>query len=25
VRTTLERYFDDRRVGRFGLHCADIG
>ncbi|MEQ1806280.1 MAG: NUDIX hydrolase [Burkholderiaceae bacterium] len=25
VRETLERYFDDRRRGRFELHCADIG
>lgn len=24
VRTTLERYFSDRRAGRFGLHCVDI-
>jgi len=24
VRTTLERYFVDRRAGRFGLHCVDI-
>ncbi len=24
VRTTLERYFADRRAGRFGLHCVDI-
>jgi ADP-ribose pyrophosphatase YjhB (NUDIX family) len=25
VRETLERYFADRRRGRFELHCADIG
>ena len=25
VRETLRRYFDDRRRGAFGLHCADIG
>jgi hypothetical protein len=25
VRETLQRYFADRRSGRFGLHCADIG
>lgn len=25
VRETLRRYFDDRRTGQFGLHCADIG
>jgi ADP-ribose pyrophosphatase YjhB (NUDIX family) len=25
VRTTLERFFADRRAGRFGVHCADIG
>ena len=25
VRTTLERYFEDRRKGSFGIHCADIG
>jgi ADP-ribose pyrophosphatase YjhB (NUDIX family) len=24
VRVTLERYFDDRRRGEFGLHCTDI-
>lgn len=24
VRTTLERYFADRREGRFGLHCVDF-
>jgi ADP-ribose pyrophosphatase YjhB (NUDIX family) len=24
VRETLERYFADRRLGRFGVHCADI-
>lgn len=24
VRVTLERYFADRRSGRFGMHCADI-
>ena len=25
VRVTLERYFEDRARGQFGLHCADIG
>ena len=25
VRETLRRYFDDRRRGTFGLHCADVG
>jgi ADP-ribose pyrophosphatase YjhB (NUDIX family) len=25
VRTTLERFFADRRAGHFGVHCADIG
>ena len=25
VRATLEAYFADRRTGRFGLHCGDIG
>lgn len=25
VRETLIRFFDDRRRGQFGLHCADIG
>jgi ADP-ribose pyrophosphatase YjhB (NUDIX family) len=25
VRETLVRYFDDRRRGHFGVHCADIG
>jgi len=25
VRETLERYFADRRRGRFEVHCADIG
>jgi ADP-ribose pyrophosphatase YjhB (NUDIX family) len=25
VRLTLEHYFADRRVGRFGLHVGDIG
>lgn len=25
VRVTLERFFADRRAGRYGLHCADIG
>ena len=25
VRETLRYFFDDRRRGRFGLHCADIG
>ena len=24
VRETLRHFFDDRRRGRFGLHCADI-
>lgn len=24
VRLTLERYFEDRRTGQFGLHCVDI-
>lgn len=24
VSETLRRYFDDRRAGRFGVHCADI-
>ena len=24
VKTTLERYFADRRAGRFGVHCVDI-
>jgi ADP-ribose pyrophosphatase YjhB (NUDIX family) len=24
VRETLERYFADRRLGQFGVHCADI-
>lgn len=24
VRETLTRYFDDRRRGQFGVHCADI-
>lgn len=24
VRETLERYFEDRRGGRFGFHCIDI-
>ena len=24
VRMTLQRYFEDRASGRFGLHCADI-
>ncbi|CAM3786724.1 NUDIX hydrolase [Paracidovorax anthurii] len=24
VKTTLERYFADRRAGAFGLHCVDI-
>jgi ADP-ribose pyrophosphatase YjhB (NUDIX family) len=24
VRETLRRYFDDRRRGVFGLHCADV-
>lgn len=24
VRTTLQRYFEDRKTGRYGLHCADI-
>ncbi len=25
VRETLQRYFEDRRKGQFGVHCADIG
>ncbi|WP_372528802.1 NUDIX hydrolase [Piscinibacter sp.] len=25
VRETLQRFFDDRRRGQFGVHCADIG
>jgi len=25
VRETLKRFFEDRRQGQFGLHCADIG
>ncbi len=25
VRETLKHYFEDRRQGQFGLHCADIG
>jgi ADP-ribose pyrophosphatase YjhB (NUDIX family) len=25
VRTTLQHYFDDRRAGRFEVHCGDIG
>jgi ADP-ribose pyrophosphatase YjhB (NUDIX family) len=25
VRETLKRYFEDRRRGQFGVHCADIG
>lgn len=25
VQETLKRYFEDRRQGQFGLHCADIG
>lgn len=25
VRVTLERFFEDRRRGSWGLHCADIG
>ncbi len=24
VRVTLERYFSDRRAGRFGMHCIDL-
>ena len=24
VKETLKRYFDDRRRGQFGVHCADI-
>ena len=24
VKVTLERYFEDREQGQFGLHCADI-
>ena len=25
VKETLVRFFDDRRRGQFGIHCADIG
>jgi ADP-ribose pyrophosphatase YjhB (NUDIX family) len=25
VKYTLQRYFDDRRAGRFGIHAVDIG
>ncbi len=25
VRETLKHYFEDRRQGHYGLHCADIG
>jgi hypothetical protein len=25
VRETLRFFFDDRRRGQFGMHCADIG
>lgn len=25
VRETLKRFFEDRRQGQFGMHCADIG
>jgi ADP-ribose pyrophosphatase YjhB (NUDIX family) len=25
VKETLLRYFEDRRTGQFGVHCADIG
>ncbi|MBE7416659.1 MAG: NUDIX hydrolase [Ideonella sp.] len=25
VRETLQRFFEDRRRGQFGVHCADIG
>jgi len=25
VKETLQRFFDDRRRGQFGIHCADIG
>jgi ADP-ribose pyrophosphatase YjhB (NUDIX family) len=25
VKETLQRFFDDRRRGHFGVHCADIG
>ena len=25
VRETLRHYFEDRRRGQFGIHCADIG
>jgi ADP-ribose pyrophosphatase YjhB (NUDIX family) len=25
VKETLRHYFDDRRRGQFGVHCADIG
>ena len=24
VRTTLERFYEDRRRGSFGLHCGEI-
>ena len=24
VRMTLKHYFDDRRSGRFGLHCGEV-
>ena len=24
VKLTLERYFEDRKTGQFGVHCADI-
>ena len=24
VRETLVRYFEDRKTGQFGIHCADI-
>ncbi len=25
VKETLRRWFEDRRQGQFGFHCADIG
>jgi ADP-ribose pyrophosphatase YjhB (NUDIX family) len=25
VRETLKRFFEDRRRGQFGMHCADVG
>jgi len=24
VRETLQRFFEDRRNGHFGLHCTDL-